>query len=90
MKVIIASAKRCSRPTTPTVYPDLWNKKPRREAGFARKVTGLVGKLSARLCSAWFGDVDLEFVLSQVIVMEHADGLIGIFLGGHGHEGKAL
>jgi len=42
------------------------------------------------LCGARLGDIDLELVLSQGIVVEHADRLVGVFLCGHGHESEAL
>ncbi len=44
------------------------------------------------LCAfdAWFGNIDLELVVSHGIVVEHADGLVGLSLGGHGHKCKAL
>lgn len=43
-----------------------------------------------RLCDARLGDVDLELVLRHVVLVEHADRLVGIFLRGHGHKGEAL
>ncbi len=46
--------------------------------------------LFCTLCGAWLGDIDLELVLSQGIVVEHADCLVGVFLCGHGHESEAL
>lgn len=42
------------------------------------------------LCNTRLGNIDLELVLSQGIVIEHADRLIGIFLCGHGYESEAL
>ena len=42
------------------------------------------------LCGAWLGDVDLELILSQSIIVEHADRFVGVFLCGHGHEREAL
>ena len=44
------------------------------------------------LCAfdARFGDIDLELVVGQVIVIEHADRLIGLCLRRHGHKGEAL
>ncbi len=36
------------------------------------------------------GNVDFEFVLSQGIGIEHADGLLSLSLGRHGHKGKTL
>ncbi len=44
------------------------------------------------LCAfdAWFGHIDLELVVSHGIVVEHADRLIGLSLGGHGYKGEAL
>lgn len=43
-----------------------------------------------RLSNAWLGNVDLELVLGQGIVIEHDDCLIGICLFGHGHKSEAL
>jgi hypothetical protein len=43
-----------------------------------------------RAFDARLGDIDLELVVSQVILVEHADRLISIFLRGHGYEGKAF
>src|SRR6266545_6216338 len=42
------------------------------------------------LSDAWLGDIDLELVVSQGIVVEHADRLIGIHLRGHGCKREAL
>jgi len=42
------------------------------------------------LADARLGDIDLEFVLCQRIIVEHVDRLVGIRLGGHGHESEAL
>jgi len=42
------------------------------------------------LCGAGLGDIDLELVFSQSIVVEHADCLVSVFLRGHGYESEAL
>ena len=47
-------------------------------------VLGL-GAFDARL-----GNIDLEFVVSHVIIVEHADRLISLLLRGHGYKGEAL
>src|ERR1044072_8213017 len=39
---------------------------------------------------ARLGNIDLELVVSQGIVVEHADRLIGIRLRGHGYKSEAL
>ena len=39
---------------------------------------------------ARLGNIDLELVVSQIIIVEHADRLIGISLCGHGYKGEAL
>ncbi len=46
--------------------------------------------LVLRLGGARFGNIDFERVIGQGIGIEHADRLICIGLGGHGHKGKAL
>ena len=46
--------------------------------------------LVLRLSDARFGNIDLEPVLSQGIVIEHADRLICISLCGHRHKGEAF
>jgi hypothetical protein len=63
------------------------NEKPPVPNGTSGSVlqSAVLGAFDARL-----GDVDLELVVTHGVVVEHADGLIGFFLGGHGHKGKAL
>lgn len=39
---------------------------------------------------ARLGDVDLELVLCQRVLVEHADRLVGVRLPFHGHEGEAF
>jgi len=46
--------------------------------------------LVLRLSDARFGNIDLERVVGQGIGIEHADRLICISLGGHGHKGEAF
>lgn len=43
-----------------------------------------------QLYRSLLGYIDLEFILSQCIVIEHADRLISICLRGHGHESETL
>jgi len=43
-----------------------------------------------RVLGARLGNIDLELVVSQVIVVEHTDRLIGIRLRGHGHKSEAF
>ena len=42
------------------------------------------------LADARLGNIDLELVLCQGVIVEHADGFVGFCLGGHGHEREAL
>jgi len=49
-----------------------------------------IGTFYIKLADARLGDIDLELVFRQGVIIEHADRLVGFFLGGHGYEREAL